>query len=245
MNWLMTGMLLLVLPNLDGSASELSPTEILRIADQARGNVSGILWQVSLETTGGKKDHNMALEVRGRGFDIHAKTLSPARNKGDLLLMVKGNMWFYKPGLSKPVPISRRQKLMGDAAFGDIAATNYAEDYEVVSMEPQSLEGVPCYVFQLHSINKKTTYDNIQYWVESERLVGIRAEYMTVSGKMFKTATMEYEQSVEQQGEPRPFLSAIRIENDLMDEQLTWIRFGEADIRSMPDSLFNLNLLRE
>ena len=221
-------------------ATELSPEEILHMADRARGNVNGISWPVSVETQGRRNDRRMLLDVRGRGFDIHAETLEPARSKGDLLLMVKGNMWFYKPGLSKPVPISRRQKLMGDAAFGDIAATNYAEDYEVVEMSSDVLDGIECFVFQLHSTNKKTTYDDIHYWVEKERMLGIRAEYMTVSGKLFKTATMAYDQVVDD----RPFLSAIRIQNELTDEQVTWIRFGQADLAPLADSLFNLNLLR-
>jgi hypothetical protein len=220
-------------------ATDLSPEEILRMADRARGNVTGISWPVSVETQGRRSDRRMLLDVRGRGFDIHAETLEPARSKGNLLLMVKGNMWFYKPGLSKPVPISRRQKLMGDAAYGDIAATNYAEDYDVVGMSSDVLDGIECFVFELRSANKNTTYDGIHYWVEKERLLGVRAEYLTVSGKLFKTATMSYEQQVDD----RPFLSAMRIQNELTDEQVTWIRFGQADLAPLADSLFNLNLL--
>ena len=229
----------------NSQAAEITPKEILHQADRARGNVTGISWPISLQTSGWRNNKSMELEVRGRGFDVHANTLAPARSKGNLLLMVKGNMWFYKPGLSKPIPISRRQKLMGDAAFGDIAATNYAEDYEVLEVESQMLENIPCYVFQLRSTNKKTTYDSIKYWVEKERLLGIRAEYMTVSGKLFKTATMQYEQQVQQEDEQRPFVSSIRIQNELIDQHVTWLRFGVADIRPLADAIFNLNLLRK
>jgi hypothetical protein len=245
MTCLKRGSLFLLILFGNSQAAEIDPKAILHQADRARGNVTGIIWPISLQTLGWRKNKTMELEVRGRGFDIHGKTLAPARSKGNLLLMVKGNMWFYKPGLSKPVPISRRQKLMGDAAYGDIAATNYAEDYDVLNVESQMLENVPCYVFQLRSANKKTTYDSIKYWVEKERLLGIRAEYMTVSGKLFKTATMQYEQQVQQEDEQRPFLSSIRIQNELIDQHITWLRFGAAEIRPLPDAIFNLNLLRK
>jgi len=245
MQRLIYALLFLLILSGNSPASELTPKEILRQADRARGNVSGIIWPISVQTIGWRNNNSMELEVRGRGFDVHGKTLTPARNKGSLLLMVKGNMWFYKPGLSKPVPISRRQKLMGDAAYGDIAATNYAEDYEVLDVESQMLENIPCYVFQLRSVNKKSTYDNIKYWVEKERFLGIRAEYLTVSGKLFKTATMQYEQQVQQEGEQRPFVSSIRIQNELIDQHVTWLRFGAADIRPLADAFFNLNLLRK
>jgi len=239
------GSLFLLILSGNSQAAEITPKEILHQADQARGNVTGISWPITLQTSGWRNNKSMEFEVHGRGFDVHAKTLKPARSKGDLLLMVKGNMWFYKPGLSKPIPISRRQKLIGDAAFGDIAATNYAEDYDVIDVESQMLEGVPCHVFQLRSANKRTTYDSIKYWVEKERLLGIKAEYMTVSGKLFKTATMQYEQQVQQEGEQRPFLSSIRIKNELIDQHITWLHFGVADIKPLADAVFNLNLLRK
>ena len=238
-------LLFLLILSVNSQAAEISHKEILHQADRGRGNVTGIIWPINLQTNGWRNNKSMDLVVHGRGFDVHGKALTPARSKGDLFLMVKGNMWFYKPGLSKPIPISRRQKLMGDAAFGDIAATNYAEDYDVVDVDSQILEGVPCHVFQLRSANKKTTYDSIKYWVEKERLLGIRAEYMTVSGKLFKTATMQYEQQVQQEGEQRPFVSSIRIQNELIDQHVTWLRFGPADIRPLADAIFNLNLLRK
>jgi len=122
-------LLFLLILSVDSQAAEISHKEILHQADRARGNVTGIIWPINLQTNGWRNNKSMELVVHGRGFDVHGKALTPARSKGDLFLMVKGNMWFYKPGLSKPIPISRRQKLMGDAAFGDIAATNYADKY--------------------------------------------------------------------------------------------------------------------
>ena len=100
--------------------------DILHQADQARGNLGGVTWEAALESVEHTRVETMTFEVRARGFDILAETLAPPKSKGNKILMLLGNMWFYKPGLSKPVPISRRQRLLGNAVYGDIAATNYA-----------------------------------------------------------------------------------------------------------------------
>jgi hypothetical protein len=52
----------------------------------------------------------------------------PENVKASKMLQVERNMWLSKPGL-KPVAISPRQRFTGQAAIGDVAATNYAKDY--------------------------------------------------------------------------------------------------------------------
>ena len=86
------------------------PQKILRAADQARGNLEGITWTVTITSNKKDKASIMALDVKSRGFDIVAISTAPPKYKGNKLIMLNGNMWFYKPGLSKPVPISRRLK---------------------------------------------------------------------------------------------------------------------------------------
>ena len=44
--------------------------------------------------------------------------------------------------------------------------------------------------------DKKTTYDRIKYWISKDRVVGVKAEYFTVSGKQFKSAAMAYTNTV-------------------------------------------------
>jgi outer membrane lipoprotein-sorting protein len=157
--------------------------------------------------------------------------------------MLDRNMWFVKPGLSKAVPISPRQKLMGGAANGDIASTNYAGDYQVVQTSEDIVNGEPSYLFDLSAVDKKVTYDKIKYWVSKERLVGLKAEFYTVSGKMFKTATFEYENSITIDGKPREFVSKMVITSAVMKEDVTSMSYRKVWIKKVPDSIFNLNLL--
>jgi len=217
--------------------------EILRKADESRGNVEGITWTVNLEAIRGKRTTSSEYLVKARDFDIMAENLAPPRSKGNKILMLKGNMWFYKPGLSKPVPISRRQKLLGMASNGDIASTNYAADYEPKLLGEETVDGELCYVYELKSKDKKTTYDRIKYWVSKDRTVGTRAEYFTVSGKRFKLATMAYDNVVNIDGQRRPFISKFVIRDDLTTDNVTTLTLTKPLIGDLPDYVFNLNLL--
>jgi len=220
-----------------------STQHILRRADEARGNLEGITWEVVLEAVEQTHTTTMTFDVKARAFDIVVANLAPPQHKGNTVLMLQGNMWFYKPRLSKPVPISQRQKLLGNAAYGDIAATNYAQDYTATVLADDTVNGELCAVFDLLAKDKKATYDRIKYWIAKGRLVGIKAEYFTVSGKKFKSATMEYANTVTIDGEERPFISHIRIHDELLSHDVTTLTFHRPRFQRLPDHLFNLNLL--
>lgn len=227
-----------------GSASALTPQEILQTADRARGNLEGITWTVEICSVKGETSSSMTISVKARGFDIATENLAPPKYRGNKLLMLRGSMWFYKPGLSKPVPISRRQKLLGNAVYGDIAATNYAADYTASPLPDETIHNEPCYKFDLRSVNRKSTYDRIVYWISKERLVGVKADYYTVSGKKVKTAFMKYENSVMIDGRLKPFISSLVIYDKLMNRGVTTLSLTSPCLKALPDYVFNLNLLR-
>ncbi len=222
-----------------------TPAEILEAADQARGNLAGIEWQIKLHSIENGREQRRTLRVKARGRNSLAEFRVPARVKGRKLLMLDRNMWFVKPGLKKPVPISARQKLSGGAANGDIASTNYAGDYQPESMTEASLDGEPCYLFDLHSLNQKVTYDRIRYWVSQSRQLGIKAEYYTVSGKLLKTAVFEYDNTLTIDGKPTPFVSKMVIQDAVVVDNITTMDYDQVQAKAIPDSVFNLNLLRK
>ncbi|CAN0626546.1 conserved exported protein of unknown function [Burkholderia multivorans] len=223
--------------------ASLSTRDILKAADEARGNVTGVAWQVTIESTENEQVMDtMVYDIKARGFDVSGMSLAPPKYKGEKLLMLNTAMWFYKPGLSKPVPISQRQKLLGDAAYGDIAATNYADNYEAAQLPDDEVNGEDCYVFDLKAKNDKTTYDRIKYWVSKKRLVGIKAKYYTVSGKEFKSSTMNYDNVVRVSGASRPFISKIALRGELMNGSITYLSLRNPRVEPLPDYVFDLNL---
>ncbi|QJD30599.1 outer membrane lipoprotein-sorting protein [Methylococcus geothermalis] len=226
----------------EGHATQ-SVYDILKKADESRGNVVGISWEVVIESIeADRTTDTVVYNIKARGFDISGLSLEPPKYKGNKVLMTNNNMWFYKPGLSKPIPIAQRQKLMGNAAYGDIASTNYAEDYEPAALPDEIVDGEDCYVFDLKSKSDKTTYDKIKYWVSKKRLVGIKADYYTVSGKKFKTANMEYSNTVKVDGKTRPFISKITMRDTLINENVTYMNMNKPRLEPLPDYIFNLNL---
>lgn len=225
------------------AAGALTPRDILDRADRARGNVPGLVWRVTLTSTGEGEERAQTLEVKARGEDVLATFLAPPRIKGQKVLMAGRNMWFVKPGLSRPVPISPRQKLMGEAANGDLASTNYAGDYDGTIRGEEGVEGEPCYVFDLTARAKNVTYDRIVYWVSKSRLVGVKADFYTVSGKRFKSAEFRYGHGIVFEGERIPFVNRMVIRDALRPEAVTTLEYADIEVKSLPDATFNLNLL--
>lgn len=238
---------MLALPRIALSDADTPPAretrEILAEADRARGNLEGVTWTLRLVSSDPKGGDSMLLEVRARSFDVLATTLEPARSKGEKLLIRKENMWFHKPDVSKPVPISKRQKLLGQAAYGDIATTDYAGDYAATWLGNEQVDGRWCWIYDLRANSNNATYDRIKYWIDQRELTGLKAEYFTVSGKLFKTAFMEYDNRVSRDGGLKPFISRITILGRLVDSERTVLTFTRPTLEVLPDYIFDLSLM--
>ncbi len=227
----------------DFSWAALSPQEILTRADRARGKVPGLVWTVRMTSSDAGEQREETLEIKARNEDVLATYLAPPRAKGQKLLMAGRNMWFFKPGLSKSVPISPRQKLMGQAANGDIASTNYAGDYDATVSGEEAVGGEACYRLALTARTKYVTYDRLVYWVSKTRLVGVKAEFYTVSGKMFKWATFDYGNSIAHRGDKIPFVSRMVIHDAIRPQATTTLEYSGIAVTTLPDSTFSRDLL--
>lgn len=226
-----------------GSMDLEKATALLAESDLSRGNSSGLEWDIDVESrTEGDTEANR-LTVLVKGTHCLAEYQSPANVKGRKLLMKDRNMWFIKPGLSKPVPISPRQKLLGGASNGDIASTNYAGDYTIEHFTGEVLDGEPCMVYDLKAKNKNLTYDRIRYWVSQRTKTGVKAEFFTLSGKLFKTAVFEYDHKISLNGRERPFVSKMTITGAVVETEKTVMAYSRIRLRDISPSAFNLDLL--
>ena len=221
----------------------LTPARIIARSDRSRGNLDGIVWTAVIESREEGKVQKRSLHIKNRGLNTVAEFTAPAKVKGNTLVMLDRNMWFLKPGLHKPVAISPRQKLMGGVANGDIASTNYAGDYDATAAGEEAVDGEPCYVFDLKANNKKTTYDRIRYWISKQRLLGVKAEFYTVAGKRFKTATMRYDNLLRTKSGDLPFISRMSIYDEVIKGNVTTMDYRDPHLQPLPDAVFNLNLM--
>jgi len=149
-------------------------------------------------------------------------------------------MQMTKPGLKKPIPISARQRLSGQAAIGDIAATNYVRDYNPKFLRSERIESEHCHVLELTSTNRQSTYDRLIYWISVERQVGIQAEFYSLSGKLIKRAHYDYANRIEVQGKPVPFISRMRIDDALTDATTT-LDYSQIRVKALSPAEFEVS----
>jgi len=226
------------------AAQERTVKDILQHADRARGNLAGIIWDIRITTNEEGAAETRGMTVTVKGNNTLARYTSPPNLNDRMVLMVDRNMWFIRSGLKKPVSISPRQKLMGDAANGDIASTNYAEDYDGTLFGEETVKAEVCYVLDLKAATRNVTYDRIRYWVSKDRLVGVKAEFYTLSGKLFKTAEFRYDNRARTpDGDELPFVSELVIRDAIQKDKATTMTYSNIKVRQIPDSTFNLNVL--
>jgi len=229
-----------------GTAFAESPSAetILKESDRARGGVdSGLTWTVTVDTQEEGSSTKQTYKVRAKELNAVAVCSAPANKRDETLLFNDRTLWFYKPGLKKPVPISARQKLSGQAANGDIASTNYARDYDGKIVGEEAIDGKPTYKLELQAKNKNVTYDKIRYWVDKQKLVGVKAEFLTLKGETFKTATFEYDNALKVEGKMYPFVSKMSIVDAVTSGNKTNISYTKPSTEAHADSVFNVNNL--
>lgn len=223
---------------------EPSAEDLLKESDRARGAAEeGISWEIDLETFEGSNTNKVRYLVKVKGVDALAEAVAPARNKGEMYLFNDRTIWFFKPGLKKPVAISARQKLMGQAANGDIASTNYYRDYSGKIIGSDKINGEDAWKLELKAKAKNVTYDGIRYWISKKDRLGVKAEFLTVGGEMFKSATFDYGNKVTRDGKVWPFVSKMTIVDAVNASNKTVITYFEPKPDKHPDSLFNVNNL--
>lgn len=217
---------------------------LLKTSDQARGGgLPGLLWEVDIVTrSGAQPPSTMKMRLKAADHASLAETLEPVRSKGGKMLQIERNMWLSKPGLKKPVAISPRQRLSGQAAIGDLAATNYVRDYTATVLKEDSSTGEPCYVLDLKAISNKTTYDRLHYWISKVRGVAVHAEFLSLSGKRLKAAHFEYGNTIQIDGRRVPFVSRMTISDDLTDA-VTVLSYSGVKVQHIPASEFSVSNL--
>lgn len=229
-----------------GSSAVATPdkaAEILKASDIARGGVqSGLTWKAKIQTIEDGETSEREFLIKAKDHDALAEALAPARTKGEIFLFNDRNMWFYKTGL-KPVSISPRQKMSGQAANGDIASTHYARDYTATLEKTLKRGSETVYVLMLKAKANNLTYDQIRYYINAKNNLAEKAEFLTLQGKIFKVGTMEYKNTITYEGKVLPFVSQLTIEDAKFTNNKSIIIYTDPKLANHSDSIFNINNL--
>jgi hypothetical protein len=181
--------------------------------------------------------------VRARDVNALVQAIAPARNKGEVFLFNDHDLWFAKPGLKKPVAISARQRLTGQAANGDIASTHYFRDYNASIESKGKVDGEAVYVLKLKAKDSKVTYDQIRYYISEKSGLALKAEFMTLQGDVMKVAKFEYGNKISTGSERFPFISKMTIQDAKFPANTSVIQYSDPHAKESPPSLFNVNNL--
>lgn len=225
-----------------GFAADVDPGQLLKDSDRSRGSVeNGMSWELELVSTGENDGRARTFRVRTKGDNALVESLAPSRYKGEVILLNDRNMWFARPGLRKPVAVSARQKLSGQAANGDIASTQYYRDYTATFVKNETLGKEPVAQLLLKGKTDSVTYDSIRYWISLKQKLALKAEFLNLQGKPFKEATFEYKNSVSDGGKKLPFISRMVITNSLKASEKSVLVYKKPEAAEVSATTFNVN----
>jgi outer membrane lipoprotein-sorting protein len=212
------------------------PATLLKRSDRSRNGWDSFVGRVKIiEYESGKVDEEHLFEVSQKGVDkSYVEFLSP-REKGRHMLMLGDDMWIYLPDTSRPIRITPAERLAGNASNGDVARTNYAEDYDATYVRTEDVAGVECHVLDLAARRKGATYRRILYWVKSADAEPVKAEYFLASGKLIKSATFDAYQLLY----GVRILKRITIQDEIRKGSRTVIEYLGFWPKALPDKLFH------
>lgn len=225
--------------------AQISPEELLKESDKARGGVEdGLSWTSELKTRENGETTVRKFIVKTKGVDALVEATEPLRTKGEIYVFNDRNMWFVKPDLKKPVSISPKAKLTGLASNGDIASTWYARDYTATLEKKENIKGQPHYVLFLKAKNSATTYDQIRYWINEKTKLATQADFLSLQGEVLKTAKFRYENKIVVGGKQIPFVSEMYIQDKSREDYKSILKYTNLKISKYKTGEFNINNIR-
>ena len=187
-----------------------------------------------------KQKDQGGFEVMVSGRDKALVKFVSGRDKGNYVLMAGDDMWIYIPNTRKPIRITPVQRLMGEASNGDVARTNYSQDYDASLLGEETLDGAACWKLELKAKSKGATYHRIIFWVERQTYLPKCADFYLISGKFYKTARFE---KFENLGFTSRFLTRTVLVDRLRPGRTTLMEYFDVKPADLPDKYFNKNFL--
>jgi len=157
--------LLIILPS--GIVAATNPKELLRQA-QERQNLNQDSYLLEMKSIIQDKDKTDTAKLKVYIYQGGTKQLvtfnAPKRLADNKYLVIDSNTWMYQQGLSRPIRISGRQKLFGDAGIGETVGVNYYQDYKITN----STKHNETYLLDLVAEDKKTAYQQARLWITND-----------------------------------------------------------------------------
>jgi outer membrane lipoprotein-sorting protein len=163
--------------------------------------------------------------------------VAPVRDANKLMLKNGNDLWFYDPSSKASIRISPQQRLLGQAANGDVVTVNLAKDYRASLAGEETIpdgERQPrrCYKLELAAATPDVTYHHIEMWIDAANNRPVKGRFYTESGQLLKTAY--YRRYERQLGVDRPTETVII--DGLDPAWVTVMRYSGYAYREIPEA---------
>jgi hypothetical protein len=196
-----------------------------------------------IEYRAGKQSDSNTLAVYSKAdprdgrFRSLIRFVAPARDANKLMLKSGNDLWFYDPANKASVRISPQQRLLGQAANGDVVTVNLARDYQAMLTAEEDVQDGErksrrCYKLALAATAPDVTYHHIESWIETDSHRPVKAKFFSESGRLLKTAYYRHYQS--ELGKERPTETVII--DGLDPNWVTVMRYSEFAWREIPEA---------
>lgn len=232
-------------------APPLSPHDMVVASDKVRnpGQPFRLLNDIT-EYQHGTVNNTLSLVIYAREdaaseqYDNVVRYVDPPRDAGKIVLLNGSRMWFYDPASKASVRISPQQRLIGEAANGDVVSVNLARDYksQLVGAETvQDADRKPrdCWHLTLTAANDEAVYSRIEYWLEHGSYYPVKGKYFADSGRLLKSAY--FHNYREELGGLRP--TEVIILDGVDTNLVTTMNFSDYRAASVPDAWFQRDFL--
>jgi hypothetical protein len=223
------------------AADEDPAKTIVEKADRIRFPQGGYQVNVKITTSSAGREPDVRdYEILSKGNDRSiVRTLAPASDKGQVLLMRERDLWLYMPTVSQPIRLSAAQKLTGQVANGDLARANFSGDYTPAIIKTDTIDNETYHVLELKAVDRSVTYHRVLYWVNKANNWPHKAEFFAVSGKLLKTCY--YQNFKEIGGGVRP--TTLVMVDALTEGGKSVLEYAKLQQRELPDRYFTKDYL--
>ncbi|NTV92882.1 MAG: outer membrane lipoprotein-sorting protein [Chlorobiaceae bacterium] len=213
--------------------------EILKQADDVRAPWSDFTMAATLsyENQSEQKKDVFRVFIKNRTKTL-VSYIEPVKQRGNMLLMLNDNLWYYVNKTQRPMRITPIQKLSGAASYGDITKLSWSRDYlaaiegeQSVMVKQQSYE---TWLLKLTARSKSATYHKIDLYVEKGNCYPRKAIVFLQSGKKMKT--MYFTGYTKNAG--KMMNTKIEFIDHLASDKLTTLAFSKVVVKKSPDGFF-------
>jgi outer membrane lipoprotein-sorting protein len=217
-------------------SQDLTATEIVQKADNLqRGNSSRGTMIMKIIRPKWTREIRMKNWSLGRDYSM-TYIMAPPRDKGQVFLKRKNEMWNWVPSISRMIkipPSMMSQGWMGSDYTNDdiLKESSIVVDYDHKLIGEEEVSGISCYEIEmLPKEEAAVVWGKVIKWISKEKFWQLKSEYFDEDGELIRT---EIASKVKQYGD-RKLPSHLEI--------IPADKPGQKTVVDVPEAEFNIKL---